>query len=158
MTDRTGLNIEIPGRGELLLRHLVLDFNGTLACDGRLIRGVAGRLKKLRKILAIEVLTADTFGTASRALRRTGIPCTVIANGRDKARRVRTLGASSVVAIGNGRNDLEMFRAAALSICVLGAEGAFSQAVTTASLVAPSIHAALDLLLNPGRLTAGLRS
>ncbi|HTT08506.1 MAG TPA: hypothetical protein VMH34_06930 [Gammaproteobacteria bacterium] len=85
MNEPAGLKIDIPGRGKLFLRHLVLDFNGTLARDGRLMRGVTGRLRRLRRILAIEVLTADTFGTASRALRQTGIPCTVINNGRGKA-------------------------------------------------------------------------
>ena len=52
------------------LRHLYLDFNGTLAKDGRLRPGVAARLRKLAKRLKITVVTSDTFGTARRILRR----------------------------------------------------------------------------------------
>ena len=31
------LNIEIPGREPLALCHLVLDYNGTIAVDGKLL-------------------------------------------------------------------------------------------------------------------------
>jgi len=37
------LTIEIPGVRTLRIEHLVLDNNGTLACDGRLVKGVRGR-------------------------------------------------------------------------------------------------------------------
>lgn len=141
----------------LRLRHLVLDFNGTLACDGRLHRGVVAKLNSLRRTLALEVLTGDTFGTAGPALRRAGIPYTVISRGTDKAGRVTTLGGAGVVAIGNGRNDVAMFRVAAVSICVLGPEGASPEALAASDIVVPSIAAALDLLLKPTRLIASLR-
>ncbi|HBI27990.1 MAG TPA: ATPase P, partial [Peptococcaceae bacterium] len=36
--------IDIPGRGELNLQHLVLDYNGTIAFDGSLIKGVEEEL------------------------------------------------------------------------------------------------------------------
>jgi soluble P-type ATPase len=151
------LHLELPGRGALRLRHLLLDFNGTLARDGRLLRGVGGRLRRLRRRLWIEVLTADTFGTAQRALANSGVPVTIVANGAEKLARVRALGANSVAAIGNGRNDLAMLEAAALSICVIGPEGACAQALAAADLVAPTIGVALDVLLEPARLIASLR-
>ncbi len=34
------LDITIPGYKQMHLHHLVLDFNGTLACDGSLLVGV----------------------------------------------------------------------------------------------------------------------
>ena len=68
------LDVLIPGMKRLRLRHLVLDFNGTLACDGRLHRGVVAKLNSLRRTLALEVLTGDTFGTAGPALRVLAIP------------------------------------------------------------------------------------
>ena len=37
---------KIPGFGALRLEHLVLDYNGTLALDGRLLRGVGPRLRR----------------------------------------------------------------------------------------------------------------
>ena len=44
-----------------------------------------------------------------------------------------------------------------MTIAVIGPEGAAALAVGAAHVVAPNICAALDLLLNPQRLTATLR-
>ena len=58
------IKIDIPGYQTLGLEHLVLDHNGTLACDGLLIKGVRECLTILSAELTIHVLTADTFGKA----------------------------------------------------------------------------------------------
>ena len=52
------LQFDIPGYGALRLEHLVLDYNGTLACDGILIEGARERLGALSNELKIHVLTA----------------------------------------------------------------------------------------------------
>ena len=65
--------------------------------------------------------------------------------------------SSSVVAIGNGANDVSMLRAAALGIVVVGPEGLATEAIAAATIVTLSIADALDLLLNPKRLVATLR-
>ena len=83
----------IPGFGALRLQHLVLDYNGTLALDGRLPPAVRPRL-----------------------------------------------------------------RAARPGIAALGGEAGAASALAAADVVAPSIDAALDLLLKPLRLTATLRA
>ena len=70
------LTISIPGRGDLVLRHLLLDFNGTIAEDGRLAAGMAERLEALSRSLAIYVVTADTHGTAAAACA--GLPVEVL--------------------------------------------------------------------------------
>ena len=59
------IEINIPGFGDLRLSHLVLDFNGTLAVDGRLLPGVGDALTSLASQLAVHVITADTFGLAA---------------------------------------------------------------------------------------------
>ena len=51
-----------------------------------------------------------------------------------------------------------MLQAAALGIAVIGPECAAAEALAAADIVAPNILAALDLLLNPLRLVATLRS
>ncbi|NML47193.1 hypothetical protein HHL11_25830 [Ramlibacter sp. G-1-2-2] len=60
--------LPLPVLGISPLAHLVLDFNGTLACDGRLLEGVAPRLERLSGDLSIHVVTGDTFGGARAAL------------------------------------------------------------------------------------------
>ena len=60
------LKINIPGREELLLNYLILDYNGTIAEDGEIIDSIRPRLAELSKELSIYVITADTHGTAAK--------------------------------------------------------------------------------------------
>jgi soluble P-type ATPase len=155
------LSVPIVGFGRLRLEHLVLDYNGTLALDGRPLPGVKARLKRLARLLRIHVVTADTFGKARAGLG--GLKCTLeILEGagedRAKAAYVRRLGPDRVACIGNGRNDRGMLRIAALGIAVVQAEGASGEAVAAADLLMPSVTDALDLFLRPRRLVASLRS
>ena len=151
------LIVDIPGAGGLRLEHLVLDLNGTLTDRGRLIDGVGERMQRLRADLHLRLLTADTFGTAAELAQRLGIEIATISGGEEKARVVAGLGPEATVAIGNGRTDVPMLRAAAIGLVVLGPEGAAASALTAADLVCRSITDALDLLLDPRALAAGLR-
>jgi soluble P-type ATPase len=151
----SGLVIPIPGSRPLCLRHLLLDFNGTLALDGKTLPGVRPRLLKLSRRLTITVLSADTFGTASRELRRLPVGFEPVKDGAAKGRFASA--RTSVVAIGNGRNDIEMLKASALALAVVGPEGACARLLAAADVVARDIRDALDLLLEPKRLTAALR-
>ena len=45
------LKINIPGREELILNHLILDYNGTIAEDGEIIESIRPRLAELAKSL-----------------------------------------------------------------------------------------------------------
>jgi soluble P-type ATPase len=154
------MEIKIPGFKALRLTHLVLDFNGTLALDGKLLEGVRERMGKLARELEIHVLTADTFGSVEEALA--GIPCRTIivtdsAQAEAKARHVHDLGRDGVVAVGNGRNDRLMLQNAALGMAVMQAEGAAPQTFLAADVAVFDINCALDLLLHPLRLIATLR-
>lgn len=155
------ITTEIPGFGTLNLAHLVLDYNGTLAVDGALLPGVADLLNAIAGQLDVHVVTADTFGKAADGLA--GVACrlnVLPAGGRqDKAKVdiVEQLGAVQTVSIGNGRNDHLMLAASALSIAVILREGACMTSVNAADIVCTDIHAALELLIYPLRLTATLR-
>jgi soluble P-type ATPase len=153
--------ITIPGYGDLRLTELVLDYNGTLARDGELIEGVTDRLNALSSQLEIHVLTADTFGKASTRIEH--IPCKLsILGAGDQAKAksdyVKRLGPDRTVAMGNGRNDRLMLREARLGIAVMESEGAAVETLISADVVVPNIVDGLDLLLQPKRLVATLRS
>ncbi len=155
------MEIIIPGFKHLCLDNLVLDFNGTLACDGHLLEGVKERLETLSRSLAIHVLTADIFKTVMDQTVSISAKVTVIPRNdeaRAKADYVRRLGCARTAAVGNGRNDRLMLREAALGIAVIQGEGAAKEALLAADVVTTDILAALDLLLKPNRLTATLRS
>jgi P-type E1-E2 ATPase len=147
--------VEIPGRRAFALRHLLLDLNGTIAEAGQVLPGVAGRVARLARVLEVVVLTADTYGTAARALAHLPLRLHPISTGSDKAAfAARRRG---VAAVGNGTNDVAMLRAADLGIAVLGREGTAAALLGAADVVVTRIEDALDLLLDPRRLVATLR-
>jgi soluble P-type ATPase len=152
-----GIHLEIPGSEPLTVKQLVLDFTGTLSCDGVLLPGVAERLKNLAEHLQVTVLTADTFGTAAEQLRPLPVNLRLIQTGLDKAVFMAGLEKSETAAIGNGRNDIAMVRMAGLGIAVIGPEGCAGELIAAARIVCLNILAALDLLLNPLRIKATLR-
>jgi soluble P-type ATPase len=155
------IELQIPGWGQLEIQHLVLDFNGTLATDGTLIEGVARQLHRLHEQgVNIYVITADTNGTVRKECE--GLPVEVLVYDSatvavNKMELVCRLGAAKTACIGNGRNDRKMFSASALSIAVLGEEGACVQSALQADVLVTSITQALELLLSPHRLKATLR-
>lgn len=154
------LTISIPGRDELKLSHLVLDYNGTIAEDGSVVDGIAHRLEMLAELLEITVITADTHGTAARHCA--GLPLMVQTYPTVEVGKVKALETEKkqggVVCIGNGYNDILMFDAADLSVCVIGREGCCGALLSHADIVVTSVHDALDLLLKPDRLRATLRT
>lgn len=151
------LTVDLRDGGTFELEHLVLDINGTLTDHGQLIEGVAERLGLLADVLAIHVLTADTFGTAEGLAKRLGAAVATITDSAEKAARVEALGADRVVAIGNGRNDEAMLRAARLGIAVIGPEGAATSTLLAADVACRTVTDALDLLLDERAITATLR-
>jgi len=154
------ITVTLPGEKPLIFRHLVQDYNGTLACDGVLIPGVESRLNRLAELLDVHIITADTFGKCKTSCRGINGRIHVLADGEgmlEKGKFVQALGPESVVAIGNGTNDALMLERSALGIAVVGPEGASFTALQKARLVVPDINSGLDLLLNPKRLVATLR-
>ena len=154
------ITVDAPGWGSYPIRHLLLDLNGTLTLDGVLIPGVRERILDLSEKLDIHILTADTFGSAAMVCH--GLPVTLhIIPERDqilaKQKYLRGLPLKTV-AIGNGRNDMGMLVDAALGIAVMGPEGMSTEALRAADVVVMNINDALDLLINPDRLKATLRS
>ena len=155
------IHIDIPGYRTFDIEHLVLDFNGTLALDGKPLENTFEMLRILSGNLDIHVITADTFGTVSEVLKE--FPCHIrILSDKEqhhqKKSLVEKLGADRVVSIGNGRNDREMLKISALGIVVVNEEGAGVEALLNADILCRSITEALALLINPKRLLATLRS
>ncbi len=155
------MKIDIPGMETMEITDVVMDFNGTLASEGRLIDGVRERLIELSSELRLHVVTADTFGKATSELE--GLPVTlhILTPGeqsRQKARYVSDLGTSSTICIGNGRNDTEMLQICRLGFALIQKEGAAWDAVAASDVIFTSITDALDSLLNIKFLQATLRT
>jgi soluble P-type ATPase len=156
------IEIDIPGFGPVRLEHMVSDFTGTISCDGILLEGVAEKIREISERLTVDILTADTFGTAWSELE--GLPCTVnlisgsiVGADAWKEKFVRELGPEGVVAIGNGCNDRKMLKAARLGIAVTGSEGCSTDALMASDIHVNDVIDAFDLLLKPKRCKATLR-
>lgn len=155
------IEVSVPGFGDLRLQHLVLDYNGTLALDGKPLRGIGAALREVSRLLTVHVVTGNTYGTAVEDLDSLPVLLTLLpAEGQAAAKLdyVSRLGRASCACIGNGRNDRLMLRAAGLGICVLPQEGAAAEALAAAHLVFPTILDALTAFGRPQRLVAALRS
>ncbi|WP_319379812.1 HAD family hydrolase [Thiomicrorhabdus sp.] len=155
------LQIEIPGNQTLQLQHLVLDYNGTIACDGTVKPNVLSKLQELSEQLQVHVITADTHGSVHAACSGNFIQITVIGQrdqDRQKKAYVDQLGAEGCVAIGNGLNDALMLEDAALGVALIQEEGCATKTLIASDLSFSSIEDVLDSLLKPKRIIASLRN
>ncbi|WLR55203.1 haloacid dehalogenase [Mesobacillus subterraneus] len=152
------LALNIPGRGPFNLRHLVLDFNGTIAFNGELIPGVAERIILLSKDIEIHVITADTNGSVINQCEAMPVTVHILHSGDhtgEKGEYAR--GLDGVICMGNGANDEAMFAESEIAIAVAGREGCATSTLLKSDILIENINDALGLLLNPKRLIATLR-
>ncbi len=155
------IEITIPGFGNVHVKHLVFDYNGTIAINGQLVPGVTDILKTLSKTIQVHIITADTFGTVREQLANTVCEVVVISKQDqhiEKLNYIRKIGLAETICFGNGRNDRLMLKMAALGIAIIQPEGAAWEAISAADIVVNNIIDGLILITNPLRLKATLRS
>ncbi len=154
------LKIAIPGGETIDLKYLVLDYNGTIACDGILLPQIADRLNCLANLFEIYIVTADTFGHCQEQCKGINAKVHILkseSGTQEKQQLIAQLGPEQTVSIGNGTNDKDMLAMAKLGIAVLGDEGLSLEALQQAKIVVRDVKDALDLLLIPKRLIATMR-
>ena len=154
------VQITIPHYKTLSLRHVVLDYNGTLAEDGVLKEEARSRLETLAERYNVHVITSDTFGSVEKELAGNDVTVVVLQSEdhtAEKASYIDTLGRIHCAAVGNGHNDAQMLKEAALGIALIGDEGCSTQTLLSSDIVCTSIADALQLLVSNKRLIATLR-
>lgn len=151
--------ITVPGWGSAELKNLVLDLNGTLTESGDFIPGVMNYLQKMRaEGFRIYVLSGDTREVLKRGLEEPdGVEAVITRTASEKKDFVESIGSDHTVCVGNGNIDVEMFKAARLSICTIQAEGATMEAMVAADIVVTHIKQAFEILLDPAKLIGTLR-
>ena len=155
------MEISIPGRGIIKIKNLLLDYNGTIACDGEVIPSVKQKIEAINKEgIKVHLVTADTHGTARNQCANMPIEIQIFDNSNaaeNKREIVEKLGAEHCICIGNGFNDGQMFETFSISIIVIGVEGCSAKSLMKADIVCKNIEEAFDLILNPSRIIATLR-
>ena len=164
MAHSRQIEVDLPCGTFYDLSHLVMDLNGTITVDGKLIDGVVERLQKVSEVLNIHIITADTNQTIEEVQRELAcipdIKFYSLRSGRgdlQKLEYIEALGRDHTAAMGNGCNDALMLKEASLGICIMGKEGASIDALLASNVVFYDIRDALDIFLQPHRMIATLR-
>lgn len=155
------ITIDIPGYKRLEIQHVVCDYNGTIAVDGKMIDGVSEIINDLSKDLDFHVITADTFGFVERELENVRcklVKISVQNQAVSKLEYVLKLGKDKTICIGNGNNDRLMLKEAALGIALLQEEGTCTETLLASDVVCKNIIDAFGYFMEPKRLIATLRS
>ena len=152
--------IDIPGYIKLEIKHVVCDYNGTIAVDGKLIDGVGDIMNELSKNLEFHVITADTYGFVERELKN--VNCKLVKideqdQAYSKLEYISGIGKEHTVCIGNGNNDRLMLKEARLGIALIQEEGACFETLRSSHVVCKSIIDAFGYFKEPKRLIATLR-
>ena len=152
--------ITIPDFGELNIKNLVCDYNGTIAVDGKLLPGVTEAIDSISDI-DVHVIMADTFGLAEDQLRNTNCKLTIAPRDNQaqwKLDYINSLGKDTTVSIGNSRNDRFILKEAVLGIVLIQQEGTSIESLMNADVACTSILHAFEYFSNTKRLIATLRS
>jgi soluble P-type ATPase len=167
MNAPSGIEITIPFFvTPLRITRIVSDYTGTLSFHGRLIPGVQDRLGKLHGAVAIDVLTADSSGTARMQLG--GMPFLELRIFPDSERHdvlkqahAEKHNPGQIAAFGNGNNDVLLLKtvkaAGGLAVAVDNGEGCSVEAMQNANIFIVGIVNALDLLIERTWCKATLR-
>jgi soluble P-type ATPase len=155
------MKIDIPGKKPFELKNIVFDYNGTIAIDGKVIKGVSENINELAGKLNFYVVTADTYGSVEKELAKTN--CKIIkipksAQDLSKLYFVTDLGSDITLAVGNGRNDKLMLKEAVLGIGILQEEGICTETLLNSDIVVKSILDVFGYLKETNRLIATLRN
>ena len=151
----------IPGNGIVEIENVVLDYNGTIAIDGRLIEGVAELINELSKDINFHVITADTFGSVEKELA--SVNCKVVIIPKDnqdssKLNYVLDLGKDRTLCAGNGKNDRLMLKESVIGIALVQDEGLCVESLLAADIACKSIMDVFSFFKSPDRLVATLRN
>ena len=155
------LSIDIPGQGKFKIENLILDYNGTIARDGKIIEKVKDRINKLSKKLNIYIVTADTFGTVRKEFKDENVNIKItddkISGTKYKNIVLKELGEEKTTVIANGFNDSLILKNSLLSILVIGTEGVAKESLLNSDIIVNDVIDAFDLLIHTNRLKATLR-
>ncbi len=154
------ISVSVPGWGDLDIEYLVVDYNGTCAFGGKMKENVKDMLDKVSRYIKVFIITSDTYGNIDTEGNTIGFSIIKVGkegSGAEKAKIIRELGPEKIVAIGNGSNDVQMLKEAALGIGVIGEEGCSKDILKEADFVVKNVTDALSIILHPERIVATLR-
>jgi soluble P-type ATPase len=152
------MKYDIPGYGELEIKTIILDLNGSVSVGGIVVEGVSERIRKLKDAgFKLVLFTGNTRNDADELANELGVEWVETRGALAKKEASDSLDPSTCASIGNGLIDRELTENVALGIVVLQAEGIHIKTLLVSDVVVPGITDALDLFIDEKRLVATLR-
>ncbi|ADG93669.1 conserved hypothetical protein [Arcobacter nitrofigilis DSM 7299] len=155
------MKVNIPGREEVEIQNIVFDYNGTIAIDGKLLDGIKKNINELSDSFNFYVITADTYGSVEKELNGTNCEVIKIAKSSQDISKldfIKSLGSSTTLSVGNGRNDKLMLKESILGIAILQDEGLSTDTLLNSDILVKSIFDVFSFLNDSNRLIATLRN
>lgn len=154
------IEIDIPAKGRIEIKHILFDYNGTIAEDGQLLPSVKENINAFGDRLDFHVITADTFGSVAKQMEDVRVNLAVISNDDQDQKKLdflNTLGPKNTLSVGNGVNDTLILKHSVVGIAVLGAEGVATSALLASDVLVRDVLDVFAFLKTPERLIATLR-
>lgn len=154
----TAVRYDVPEVGEVTIKTVILDLNGTLSINGTISDRTKELLKELTKReVEIVLLTGDQRGTAKALCSELDISFVRCKNSAEKSEASKRFDKNTTAAIGNARIDIGTFENAIVSIATLQAEGIHAEIIPYVDIIVPTIENALEILLDPNSFAATMR-
>ena len=153
------ISIQRPGMESLDIHFVLIDFEGTLAMDGRVHPKAKDKVNLLSKRATITILTKSNREKVEETLKKMKVEILYVTeedSSQQKLNVLQRLGPHQTAVIGNGLDDVRIMEQAGLGLCVIGKEGSSAEAMVKADLVVTNVLDALDFLLKPLRQRATL--
>ncbi|MEM3564845.1 MAG: HAD family hydrolase [Candidatus Jordarchaeaceae archaeon] len=155
------IEFQVPGMGKVEIKNVVFDLNGTLSMNGTISQDVEKKIRQLSQRVNVFIMSSDTRGNLKELAEKLGVDYRRVSSSPEnvaKEKFVEELGSENTIAVGNGKNDELMLKKAKLGIAVIGEEGACSSAILNADIIVMSPIHALELIMDPQKIVATLRS
>lgn len=155
------VELNIPGREKIVIENIAFDYNGTLAVDGKIDASIKEKIIKLKDVLDVYILTADTYGTVAKECKDLGVVIKSFPQenaGYEKKKIIQQLGKHKTISVGNGFNDIPMSQESSLSIGIIGQEGASGKLFYHCDIVLKDIHDVFEMINKTDRIKATLRN
>lgn len=154
--------ITIPKFGKLHIENVIFDINGTIQFQGKITDQVVEKIKVLKEIYNIYLISSDTRGNLKEIAKRLGVDYVKInaenmSDAEAKSEELNKLGRKSTIAVGNGNNDAHMLKNASLGILIIGSDGAGTKSLKNADVVFTSPIDVIDFLMDEKAMIATLR-
>jgi len=155
--------INIPNYGIITIENILFDINGTLQFQGEISQVIINKIKKLKEIYKVYLISADTRGNLKDIVEMLDVEYIKIKSqgsteSEAKEKELLRLGKENTIAIGNGNNDALMLKNAVLGIVIIGNEGASTKSIINSDVAFPDPLSALNFLLDEKIMIATLRS